>query len=292
MKGRVLPGILSVVLALVVMSTTALANPGDLYLTASAPTSGAIFRFTPGGTKSTFATTPNSNFGIAVDGGGNVYQADLVSINKYSSSGVPTLFSYATGEELAFDANGNLFVADFAGSAIYKITPAGVVSVFASGLNKPVGLEFDSSGNLFSSDYGSGNLYKFTPSGVRSTFATGLFQPACLTVDATDNLFVAEFKAGGSIYEYTPAGVQSTFASGLNRPWGLAFDEAGNLFETDFGSGKILKFTPGGAQSTFATGISQPSFLAFQPVPEPSTFVLLVLGIASLTFVRYRRRIH
>src|SRR5678815_4415254 len=78
----------------------------------------------------------------------------------------------------------NLFVRDsgvVGGSgAIYKLTPNGVRSIFASGLNGSdggfYGLAFDKAGNLFATDSVSGNvtsgtIYKFTPAGVRSIFA-------------------------------------------------------------------------------------------------------------------------
>ena len=53
---------------------------------------------------------------------------------------------------LAFDKAGNLFVAEVRSgrvTAIYKFTPAGVRTTFASGLTYPCALAFDSAGNLF-----------------------------------------------------------------------------------------------------------------------------------------------
>ena len=58
-----------------------------------------------------------------------------------------------------------------------KITPGGVVSTFATGLNGPTGLAFDSSGNLYVANYDNGSgttISKITPGGTVSTFATGL----------------------------------------------------------------------------------------------------------------------
>ena len=66
----------------------------------------------------------------------------------------------------------NLFVADYSGNNITKITPGGTESTFASGLNEPIGVALNSAGNLFVSDSGSGNIYEYTPGGVQSTFAS------------------------------------------------------------------------------------------------------------------------
>src|SRR4026208_1930842 len=100
---------------------------------------------------------------------------------------------------------GNLFVAagfsfgknDKAGT-IYKFTPTGVRTTFASGLNSPFALAFDSQGNLFVADSGydqgyAAAVYKFTPSGLRSTVASVNDQvrviPNGLAIDTADNLF-------------------------------------------------------------------------------------------------------
>src|SRR5215467_14755413 len=76
----------------------------------------------------------------------------------------------------------NLFMSDgYSGLAhnlghIYKFTPLGVVSTFASGLDGPEGLAFDKAGNLYVTSF-LGHIYKFTPGGARSTFASGLNDP-------------------------------------------------------------------------------------------------------------------
>jgi hypothetical protein len=129
---------------------------------------------------------------------------------------------------LTVDGAGNLFVAnvstdkkDHLSGAIYKFTPGGMRSTFASGLLAD-GLAFDSKGNLFVADAGS--IYEFTPAGARTTFASGLSGPGDLTCDGADNLFVAA-SPGHAIYKFTPGGMRSTFAAteGVNR---LAFQPA------------------------------------------------------------------
>lgn len=81
--------------------------------------SGTIYEFTPGGTKSTFA-------------------------------------SGAGPEGLAFSSAGDLFVTDSGSGNIYKFTPDGTRSTFASGLNFPVGLAFQPVPQLEAGATGSG----------------------------------------------------------------------------------------------------------------------------------------
>ena len=134
-----------VVAAVFILSVAAqltYASPGDLF--ESDFGSGNIFEFTPGGTRSTFASGLNGPLG------------------------------------LAFDSAGNLFEADYSSGNIYEFTPGGTRSTFASGLSNPIGLAFNSAGNLFEADFGSGNIYEFTPGGTRSTFASGLNAPTFL----------------------------------------------------------------------------------------------------------------
>ncbi|MEI6077458.1 MAG: SMP-30/gluconolactonase/LRE family protein, partial [Verrucomicrobiota bacterium] len=50
------------------------------------------------------------------------------------------------------------------------------------GLNQPRGIAFDSSGNLFVANSGAGNILKFTPAGAVSVFASGLNLPTSIAI--------------------------------------------------------------------------------------------------------------
>ncbi len=115
-------------------------------------------------------------------------------------------------------------------SFIYKFSPDGVRSTFATLLGLPTDLAFDGAGNLFVSDYGRGNIYKYKPSGARTTFASGLNRPQGLAFDGAGNLFVGETTYNGPIYRYKPDGTRKIFASGFSGQIRLACDSAGNLF--------------------------------------------------------------
>src|ERR1700730_3399628 len=127
---------------------------------------------------------------------------------------VAAVFILSVAAQLTYAISGDLYASDAGSHQIYKFTPDGTRSSFASGLNSPIGLAFDSAGNLFVADAGSGQIYKFTPGGMRSTFASGLNSPAGLAFDSAGNLFEAD-AGSGHIYKFTPGGMRSTFASGL-----------------------------------------------------------------------------
>ena len=70
-----------------------------------------------------------------------------------------------------------------------KVTPAGVVSQFASGFLQPFGLAFHA-GNLYVANSETSTVSEVTPAGTVSTFASGLIGPVGLAFDAAGNLYV------------------------------------------------------------------------------------------------------
>src|SRR6266567_271867 len=187
----------------------------------------------------------------AFDGKGNLFVADYSStIPKFTPDGTKSTFAPGvTPDELIFDHSGNLFGLDRGDGAIFKFTPDGKKSTFASQL-APHAVALDSAGNLFVSDDANRSILKFTPDGNKSTFASDLGvsdRGYDLVFDAANNLFVVD-SGSKSIFKFAPDGTKSTFATGdFIRP---IFDKAGNLYVLE--SGSILKFTPDGARSTFA----------------------------------------
>ena len=67
---------------------------------------------------------------------------------------------------------------------VIKFTgPGSAGSIFASGLNGPLGLAFDSAGNLYSANFDNAMIYKITPGGAGSLFATGMtYGPVYLAI--------------------------------------------------------------------------------------------------------------
>jgi predicted outer membrane repeat protein len=175
----------------------------------------------------------------------------------------PTVSTFASvpgPEGIAFE-DGNLYAAEAQGfgSSVAEITPAGVVSTFATGFNYPSGLAFDASGNLYVADInGGGGVSEVTPGGVVSSYVSGLGSTKGLAFDASGNLYVANGGInGGVIDKVTSQGTYSVFASGFTNAEGLAFYN-GNLFVADLGTGDIDMVTPAGVVSTFASGLFEP----------------------------------
>jgi len=224
--------------------------------------SDSIFKFTPDGKKSTFATGEKFS-SMAFDRAGNVFAIDGNTIVTFTPDGNKSTFAprleHGNPFELTFDEKGNLFaaVADSEDS-ILRFTPDGAKSTFATGLS-PTAVAFDGAGNLFVAGYRDHSIFKFSPDGKKSTFATGIGHAAFLTFDRKGNLFVADWEKD-SVFKFTPNGVRSTFASKVT-PEAMTFDKAGNLFVADRHS--ISKFAPNGTKTTFAAGIPWLTGLVF-----------------------------
>ena len=177
---------------------------------------------------------------MASDGSLYITNAGYHSINKLTSSGVQTIFAggnstsygYTNGPGtsarfrlpnfMAFDANGNLYVADQQNHRIRKITPSGLVSLFAgtgsigstngqatsASFQYPMGLVFDSSGNLYVADAYNNKIRKISPSGIVSDFAgsgiqglqdgsalsSRFYQPMGLSIDSDGYMYVGDRK--------------------------------------------------------------------------------------------------
>jgi RHS repeat-associated protein len=186
------------------------------------------------------AATFNNPTGLACDVSGNVYVADYGNhrIRKITPGGTVTLFAgsgvagfnngtgasaYFNGPMgLAFDASGNLYVADRLNYRVRKISTTAVVTTIAgngtsgssnasgtsSSFNRPTGVAVDISGNIYVTDENNCQIRMITQSGVVSAFAgavagssgtingTGsvvrFYSPYAITIDYQGNLYVAQ----------------------------------------------------------------------------------------------------
>lgn len=204
--------------------------------------------------------------------GGVIYVSNGVnnSVTAYSTTGSIVNSFQIVGrptnpEGIAFDSQGNLYLAEDGTQIVLKIAPNGSMSTFASGVGGPDGLAFDQQGNLFASDAATGAIDKITPGGSVSTFVSPLALDARasfgLAFDANGNLYDAATQ-NNCILKITPSGSVSTFAT-MDSPVGLAFDRNGNLYATSFDDDTIMKITPSGNESIFATGVGGPIGIAF-----------------------------
>ena len=111
-----------------------------------------------------------------------------------------------------FDSTRNFYMAAFNSNVVYKITPEGVLSTFAS-VNGPVGVAIDSADNIYVASCNNNQIIKYTLSGTATVLASGGGM-ACangIALDDDENIYVCNW-ADGSVIKSTPAGTTSLFA--------------------------------------------------------------------------------
>lgn len=211
---------------------------GDLFVADEG--NSTISEISPTGSVAQFASGGGLNrpFGLAFNA-----QNDLFATNYYAGtiseiypSGAVTTFAsgLTNPASMAFDAEGNMYVAQSAGQyAVVKISSNGVVTPFVlsggyggNGLfNMPYGMAINSSGTIFVSDATTSSVESITPSGGVSNFVAsgGVFDPDSQMEFGPDgNLYAA---ALNYVYQVSPTGVPTEFADTSQdgiHPTGLA----------------------------------------------------------------------
>jgi hypothetical protein len=185
------------------------------------------------------------------------------------SNGDSTQATFSLPQGATFDPAGNIYIADFRNQAIRKITPAGIVSTFATLGGVPNDVVADSAGNIYVAevDY---KIMKITPAGLVTTFAgtgkqghldaTGtaaeFYGPFAIAIDPAGNLYVGDYN---NFRKITPAGVVTTLPNYF--PGGvcvaIAVDKQNNIFES---SGYALARVDSIGNGTFLAGTGKPGF--------------------------------
>lgn len=207
--------------------------------------------------------------GIAADSAGNVYVIEQHRVMKIGSDGQVKLYAgYETAGDhdstdpvaarfrsiggIAFDATGNMLVADTYNNKIRKVTPAGVVTTIAgtgrqgktnygvqgrtTDLNRPSGVLPMADGSILIADSWNNTIHKLGADGVLHPFA--------------GKILFTGYQGNGS---YSGDGGVALDA-GLNTPVGMSLASDGSVFITDQFNHRIRKVTPDGKIQTFAGG--------------------------------------
>jgi sugar lactone lactonase YvrE len=182
--------------------------------------------------------------GVAVDAAGNLYVADTGNhrvrkiaadggistvagngeAESYGDGGPATEAALNTPAGVAVDAAGNLYIAEFRGGRVRKVSPDGVITTYAgdgsrgysgdggpaaaASFKDPYGLAVDAAGNLYVADANGGRIRKISPEGIVTTVAgcgdyglagdggaavdARLAFPTAVAADPSGRLFIAD----------------------------------------------------------------------------------------------------
>ncbi|MBZ5606629.1 MAG: hypothetical protein LAP38_00085 [Acidobacteriia bacterium] len=223
----------------------------------------------------------------------------------FSPDGAPALNSMISGGGgVAVDGAGNLYIADLGNCRVRTIDSGGVLRTVAgstcgfsgdggpatkAALSQTAAVAFDSHNNMYIADRGNQRIRRVDANGIITTFAgngsndfagdgsaplaAAFSNPSGVAVDGDDNVYVADrdnqrvrkIAAGGGAVS-TILGIGSILGDGgpasagfFNNPLDVAVDSNGVVYLADADSQRIRMVTPGGVVST-AVGTGRQGF--------------------------------
>ncbi len=201
---------------------------GNLYASGSADgTPFAILKFASDGTSSVYAAL--SFFGpssLAFAPNGLLYASSTTEgIVSISTNGTVTPFASGSFSSLAVDIQGNLYAGGVSGGSpfsVFRFTPEGTQSTYATPNSTPISLTFAQNGLLYASIMMEG-ISTISTNGEITPFATGGF--TSLAFDSEGNLYAAG-SAGGlpsEVTKFAPDGTPSNYTTLSFIPDSVAF---------------------------------------------------------------------
>jgi uncharacterized protein (TIGR03437 family) len=224
----------------------------------------------------------NLPYGVAADSSGNLYIADLGNnrVRRVAADG--TISTCAGGgksavnaegapatdavlrtpRNVALDAAGNLYVSEFDGQRVRKVTPEGhIVTVAGTGaagfggdgslatgarLAYPAGLAVDRAGSLYIADSQNQRVRQISPKGVVSTVYGPAGMPTAVAVDPAGVLYISD--GSGSIRRCAAGSCAAL--PGTQSAGDVAMDSAANLYVAD--GAQLRTIDPRGQVATLA----------------------------------------
>lgn len=212
-----------------------------------------------------FLGSPN---GVATDGSGNVFATDNDAnrVYKFTSGGTVTTFWSAPGSpvDLAVNGSGDVFVAALNGQRVQKFTNNGVFLATIGGPGggpgqylQPVGLGMDPGGRLYVADAGRGRVLRFQSNGSFDMEFAPPANPYDVAVGPDGNVYVIT-AVDNVVHQYSDGGVLlRSFGSpaGMALPWRMAVSPTGAIYITEQYNHRVTMF-----QIDMTTSVSRTSF--------------------------------
>ncbi|KZN50224.1 SMP-30/gluconolactonase/LRE family protein [Pseudoalteromonas luteoviolacea] len=203
--------------------------------------------------------------GPVVDKNGVLYAVNFAkqgTIGKVTAKGSASLFVQlpkgSIGNGLRFDNAGNMYVADYMGHNILRITQDKQVSVFAHvpAMNQPNDLAISDDGTLFASDpnwqEGNGQLWRIDKNGNVLRLKAGMGTTNGIEVSPNNTVLYVNESVQKRIWAFPikhngEIGEPSLFYQFDNHGLdGMRTDVHGNLYVARYGAGEVAIISPNG----------------------------------------------
>jgi trimeric autotransporter adhesin len=217
---------------------------------------------------------------------------------------------------LALDGVGNLYIADLGNARVRRVALDGTISTVAGGgllapggpnegsaatsiaLSSPRNIAWDGRQSFYISDFTGQRVFEMAPDGALTTVAgTGaggysgdgeaaslaqVSYPAGLAVDRSGALYIGD--TGNHAIRKVANGQISTFAH-ADTPAGLAFDNFGTLYIADSGAGEIIVMPANSPAATYPFLVQDVACASDSTLYAVSTTVAIHVSFYSLSTV-------
>ncbi|MCC5466647.1 NHL repeat-containing protein [Pelosinus baikalensis] len=202
---------------------------------------------------------------IAFDSAGTMYVANWSggTVERITRNGQRSVLASISGSPagLACDAAGFVYVSDYKDS-IYRVSPSGDISVYAKGLHTPTGIAFNRKGDLLVTNRSSGEIVRVESGGKSSIIARGLHTPVGVVEHADGSLYVANY--GYGITRIVAGEIQTISTEFQSAGCGIVATTSGEILAVDASGGTVKKITANGREVTsIVSGLKSPVALAF-----------------------------
>ena len=216
----------------------------------------------------------------------------VAGTNRFGGEAVPAALALFTNpEDLAYDANGNLFVADTGNHCIRRIGRDGVITIVAgiggeagrgaenvaatsSRLDSPTSVLVDTDGTIYIGERGNARLRRVDTGGmIRTISGSDPFYPKAMALQSqqrrlyfTDNVYhqVVRLDLSGGVPIPVPIAGSPSYRRGFNgdggpalsallsAPEGIALAPNGDIYFVDGGNLRLRRIDASGVITTFA----------------------------------------
>jgi gluconolactonase len=203
--------------------------------------------------------------GPACDAKGNIYAVNFArqyTIGKVTPKGKGevwvTLPGKSTGNGIVFDTKGNMYVADYVGHNVLRITPERKITVFAheGRMSQPNDLAIAPNGTLYASDpnwgKGTGRVYRIDTSGKVTLAADKLGTANGIEVSPDGKTLYVNESVQRNVWAFTIGKDGSLSDKRLLKKFpdfgfdGMRCDVDGNLYIARHGKGTVAVLSPAG----------------------------------------------
>ncbi len=235
-----------------------------------------VYKITPGGQASTFASGLGGVYDLAFGSDGYLYatEHDWSGVSKIAPDGTVTPIVLTNGlvgaADVAYSPDGLLHFISWDSWMVTRLDAGGQMTAVVNGLNSASGdargpaLAFDTAGELYIAEpapIGPNRVSKVSGD-MATIFAPDLVGPSGLAFDAHGDLYVSQGPVG-DVLRFSPDGTRHAFASGLDQPKDLAFGPDGLLYVAEPGGNRVSQIDASGTVTPFVT-IEEPTDVVFQ----------------------------